>query len=652
MATEVGKDLERVFSNFEDSDKIATYMLPPCIKYRCVSPIGKASGAMALTEAEEGHMRGDKAENTIFQAIEKFGVQRHQPMVVFSNFEILKFIKNISDEQKALFAEQSGEIDFIIIHRCIGVIIIEVKSGGKKSRNARKQLESGEKFIKVFIPQNNAIPVFKVIALPNAPNTPSVHEGYINLRNEDLKNFENWWSRHFKTKDFSKEEKENIVDLAKSLCQGIATEAATIKVLDNVFKDIDKQAFLEGSFKKNVVGVERPKSLTLEEKLSFLNPEQLSIWNGKHQQIFCGASGSGKTILLQHKALECLKNGQKVIIFVPKPLNFFYEDFLKENQPFPSENCCIVYKQERIEELHSLDSKLKPEECNIFVDEFQKLCTELHNLASRVVEFIGRKQNDCLYRWISYDLHQIVRKSSLRTREGMDRSYKPFTTNGCLFSTITVLIEKHSFTHAQSLTTVVRNTPTIYEFLQKQISNHFSEDTSLDGIKPLSLPLHDLKCIGLDALCSATQNSKHLKMKPEYYKAYWYHEFYSGHQVSGPAVIEHTCKEVEDAVKLISDELDKWVIGKDYSKVAVLVSQKKLLDMLASKLISKKITVSGIGRKNNALVVDLAENSHSFEWLVVISVYTYSRSPDIDFFYRNYVSFSRAVVRLVCINIE
>ena len=106
----------------------------------------------------------------------------------------------------------------------------------------------------------------------------------------------------------------------------------------------------------------------MTKQFLFLNPEQLRIWEGPTRQIFCGAPGSGKTILLQHKALECAKNQEKVVVVVPFPLNKLYGEFFAQNKV--SENVDVV----DYAGFTSMDTKYpEPIKLNVFVDEFQVL---------------------------------------------------------------------------------------------------------------------------------------------------------------------------------------------------------------------------------------------------------------------------------------
>ena len=99
-------------------------------------------------------------------------------------------------------------------------------------------------------------------------------------------------------------------------------------MFSDVFKKIDNQNILGKNYEKTskeaVDGSEvvrktseRLKQEILAKQVLFLNPDQLRIWNGPQHMFFNGSSGSGKTILLQFKALKCARKGGKVVIVVP-----------------------------------------------------------------------------------------------------------------------------------------------------------------------------------------------------------------------------------------------------------------------------------------------------------------------------------------------
>ena len=195
-------------------------------------------------------------------------------------------------------------------------------------------------------------------------------------------------------------------------------------------------------------------------------------------------------------------------------------------------------------------------------------------------------------------------------------------------------MEKYGFEHAY-LATVVRNSLEVYEFVKKYIMQNSLVDPSSSVFKSYA---SNRKL--LDSLLGA--DDQHL-----------------GHQVSGPAVSTCICDGVEEACELICSEVKEYAKEGDqchYSRVAVLVPLKKgLVRTLTECLKGKNIPVCDIGSTEdgmieNAVVVDLAANARSFEWLVVISVCL--TSSERVGFYHNYISFSRSVTKLTRLKIK
>ena len=232
------------------------------------------------------------------------------------------------------------------------------------------------------------------------------------------------------------------------------------------------------------------------------------MWEGPRQQIFCGASGSGKTILLRLKALECIKKQEPVIIFVPRPLDSLYRGFFKKNAA-SSSMYNIVCTQEEL--------RKQANESHIFVDEFQAFCdtsVTFRLTAIPAVEFIGGKQAAQSYRWISYDWRQS----------------RPIG-DGRLFHSITALVKEYRFKHAY-LATVMRNSLEVYEFVERYIMKNSRMNPSSNILKLMG-----------------SEQSRTLLDHP-----------HLGHQVSGPAVSICTRDGVEEACELICSEV------KDYAK--------------------------------------------------------------------------------------
>ena len=250
-----------------------TCMFPPVFERGNPSPKEPASGAMPLKPSEVKAETGDDGEYTIFRVLEEFGRGEKQ-MAVFSKFKYKEFIESVLDKNlpkddidhflatlkkkdvapqeakdprgqgnndgekestpqenakptKKKKEKEPDEMDFVVIHQNIGVILIEVKGGEKFVKSvysrAKLQLQFGEKLIRgigELLLHDVHIPVFKVIAMPKVPlhRTPASEciQEYIDLRSRDLcnfpygehnfeehiafclSNFPNWWGKHFK----------------------------------------------------------------------------------------------------------------------------------------------------------------------------------------------------------------------------------------------------------------------------------------------------------------------------------------------------------------------------------------------------------------------------------------------------------------------
>ena len=671
--------LTRRWPNWKKEDR--TYMFPPVFRFRYTSPTGDAAGAVELNEAEKGYMRGDYAELKIFRLLEKFGREKCQPMFVFSQFKYKEFIEETKEAMRdmhPLFASLKdhfvgenvkGEIDFVVLHRRIGVILIEVKANEefKSSRyeEAKKQLKVAEDFVRVFLEAKGInIPVYKVIAMPSVPDEGNSSDGYINLRKihlgmddegnvQDLLPFEQWWGQNFTKGAFEEHEKKFLSLISVFVGQRV-TVSATAQILGRVFQIIDGQSFLLQSYRKvkkenNLEGTEstevgRPEkedASILARQFMFLNKEQLALWRGEKKQLFCGAAGTGKTILIQHKALECAKRNEKVVIFVPAILGKLYEKFFSSNkilslhfnyerdrQHFEHnsmEDCALKFfkkffgRSEPCDEkvlivticqlplfLNFVDSeKERVDEFHIFVDEFQSFLA-----SDSLKRFLIGHQSPSFYRWIAYDVQQLLSTDTLN-------NYIAF--QDLIFD----LCNTKRFYHAPSLQTVMRCTSEIFKTLKKFDEESFSKERT--------------------------------QREDEFAKKYWYLPQHLGHHVCGPQVIPHIKEKVSLDVnpdfyfEIIEEEINQWAKEDDtydLNKVAVLVPDKKWIEKLSSHLQEKGVSHCRIGDDKGGMVLDLMEHAQSYEWPVVIAIC----DKDLDGI--NYFPFSRAVTRLVTVEPE
>lgn len=120
------------------------------------------------TKQSDGQRVGDEAEKKVFYMLETFGKSEKQQMIVLSNFKFEPLAKYIVAERLEEATQgimegdategimkKDGEIDFLIIHRHLGLILMEVKGMEVKgtseeatsnaSKKAKQQLETAKR---------------------------------------------------------------------------------------------------------------------------------------------------------------------------------------------------------------------------------------------------------------------------------------------------------------------------------------------------------------------------------------------------------------------------------------------------------------------------------------------------------------------------
>ena len=627
-------NFSRVYPECENSSDHGPIMCPAAFPF--VAPRGEASGATPLNDIEEGTFNGDAAELKIFEALETFGGKTKQPMFVLTKFKFKDFTEQVL--QKILpadhptlvkFQHLQGELDFVIVHRRIGVILIEVKAMSEfikqEYRRAKKQLNNGEEIIQALLHGIEInVPVYKVIALPNVSDRGRVTSGFINLRTFNVGSYEDfqcWWTTNFVDPEveFGSSEQLKMQKLIAILVGQRCAVSSPAKVLSDVFKKIDTQSFLQRSFDKrdtvdepNVVRKTNEPELTiLAKQFMFLNPEQQCIWNGPRHQFFCGVAGSGKTILLQFKALECAKKGEKAFMIVPSRLTKLYKNFFKINNVLSK---IVVLPHERVLWKDSCWRNVS-EKCHVFVDEWQLLwrkgpqwCVRFV-ISSALRDLITLTKQDSCYCWITYDDKQSshVKPDSVKDWAFIYR----------IQQSIHVYFYNNAFCHAASLTTNMRSTIQVFSYWNGASRG----DTSLNQ-SHASFPLDK----------------------------YWSYPVYLGHHICGPSVTEMPISCSQVMLQAIKHEIESWAKGGEvytFHKVAILVKTEGLYWSLKSVLRKEHIPVCKAGDNYNGVVLEVEDNIHSYEWPVVITVIYTRNAPEL-----NYLMFSRAVTRLVVLYMD
>jgi hypothetical protein len=441
---------------------------------------------------EEDTLRGDDAEKLVFDALSKC----RQPMFVIRG---LKFTSSSPLLQSVLgkvlwksLNITDCEFDFVIIHRKIGVLLLEVASRDRKSkcrediRKLNKLKEIIEALLKVLSQTQdsvsnqanslvesqtqvqNQLEVYKVYVAPNDKLSPNENAAY-RLDKEALGDIEKWFELKFCGREFEDSQCEVLHKLCCVLV-GQRTEITTA-----TYDCIDKQEFLEQSYdkqnkkkrKRSVVSTrEHPGLSLLKEQFKFLNQQQLAVWEGPRHQVMHGVAGSGKTILLQYKALECARKGEKVTVYLPTTkLLVKYREFFEKNNA----QVTVTLFSNLLDFQHN-------QSCHIFVDECQLLLSETFGPRLDLVDV-----NENMYFWLAFDKMQVDQQNKYDSvNEG---KYKESSLMKLIEAVESKWIEKGF--EKTVLNTCVRCTTNIYLFIQEHMK--YSKVTLVDGYPTINV---------------------------------------------------------------------------------------------------------------------------------------------------------------------
>ena len=622
-----------------------TIMCPPLFPRDFISPVGDLPGVAPLKPHVLDTIRGDDAEEKIFEILKQFGEKENQPMFVLTKLKFTEFITYCIPAGQTI---ELAEIDFAIVHLNIGVILVEVKATEKwPKRKAFNQLSEGEKIIKGLLHEDSHIPAYKVVALPNMDGSGSCKDDFVILKKSDVGScqvFSHWMHSHFDAGKCGSQEKQELHNLLYKLVgqkTNVRSSLETVefsddvhpkKVLSKHYKNICSQTCLRQRYECSVAKGkgEKPTGLVktadkaglaeLSEEIIFLNSEQLCIWEcSNHHQLISGVSGSGKSIL-QYKALECARKGEKVIICVPSPLNKKYEAFFEAKN---ISSGVIIYTFENF-------VPKSEEKFHLFVDELQILFahdTDDMTKRSYLMSLLEKqKSSDNWFCWFAYDDSQFMTsRTPLRYKEFENTKFSPQCMSNSYYSAMTYIgIERltqiYRFVKSH-LKTVMRSTEQVFEFVK--------EFAHKDGIYSQIL---DSKQVYYDRKGYVPDPSG---------KEDW--QAMIGHRIGGLPVEEIETDVLKTVATNISSEVHKWTL----KEIAVLVTDDWILGDLS--LLCKRLCIPfcAIGEDKDALVLDHGGKSQSFEWPVVIAVCGSESEP-----YLRHLAFSRAVVKLVVISVK
>ena len=670
-----------------------TIMCPPLFPRDFISPVGDLPGVPPLKLRVRDMIRGDDAEEKIFEILKQFGEKEKQPMFVLSKLKITElFMKYCMPDQTFQDLKKRGEekkkkkkkekldveFDFAIVHLNIGVILVEVKATDKwPNSKAFNQLSEGENIIKGLLHEDSHIPVHKVVALPNMDGSGNCMDHFFILKKSDVgscEEFSHWMRSHFHAEKCGSQEKQELRNLLYKLVgertrvdssfERFSDDVHPAKVLSERCKNIWSQGFFRQRYecserkekgkkptadeldeltecstaeekgKKSmrlVKTADEPGLAVMAKDIVFLNPEQLCIFEGSIHQLISGAPGTGKTILLQYKALECVRKGEKVVIFVPPPLNKKYEAFFEEKE---ASSGVSIYTWEDFANLVPESE----EKFHLFVDELQILFANKKLTHFHLRSLLEKQKNfDNCYCWFAYDEIQALKTwdLDLLTHSNIKKFRGDFLWLICDFTDLRYQEKTGHYKFVEShLKTVMRSTEQVFEFVK-----NFAHKTGF-----YSAMLYPKE---------QRYKSDHGEDVPPFLKDDW--KGVIGHRVGG-----HQVEEVEtDSLKKVLES----ILGEVHEKrqklkeVAVLVTSDWMLKDLSSMCRNKGIPLCAVGEAKDALLLDHGGKAHSFEWPVVIAVCERGLQSDnqgssiLNYHGLWFLMCSRAVVKLVVFHV-
>ena len=446
-----------------------------------------------------GNAAGNDAEYDVLKAFCYYCLHTNQPAFIFSNIRWF-------DEKKP-----TGEIDIILVHKDMGIILVETKSDWqtKKSATASDQLSGArKKLIDLSHQKCSGAVTLDDSSFKNVKAFPNNHVEYITelgcfqLGNNHLKSYEcfnNWWRQ---MKGDSDSDGKNV-----SIYHQIIPQLFIMLQESPDWESDDDNSYIaetvewlknqefQNQYMKSIE-INDSENVLLQKEWKYITLEQCKAWVGKKHQVFCGPPGSGKTVLIQCKAAtlaHCDKEeGKNVLVIVPSHLVVKYQTFFKKHR---CENKIQLIAVTKFNDYHDLlhPSSVKQ---HVFVDELLYPLTvdepqhatileeQYKSFLERLLELL--KSSDDYYVWAAvhgYRLTESLLSEKFRFAECI--SLRNIThireiSHGCI-----CIDQMQSFTHKHV-------TPT--DHLSKQFKESFEEFCiSLQITMRTTKAIHDYK---------------------------------------------------------------------------------------------------------------------------------------------------------------
>jgi len=360
--------------------KYQTYLIPPRFEV-CGNQWIPEAGAN-FPELQERH--SDQNRETEKAVVEKFYTHcwnQKEPMFIFHSFKfenLASCMKHHNIETNENLGNQ--ETDLIIVHREIGVILVETKGmdvyDDAQHKKAANQLKNAEKLLRKLHNMAKNL-VKKVFAFPNLPNKKlnisncdSESDQIIYLLENDMIDFKNWWNKNIKGshQGFSTNHDIYCKLVPKLLCgRGDICLYLNMKNIKRIGRHETLKAI---AGKQPAIDIKPLQNIqtsfdTVKTHI-YLTPDQSIAWK-KSKQVICGPYGCGKTILLQCKAMELARHDHKVLVIVPNHLKQVYQNFFDKNLSKKCSNINLFSVEEFYENFDNYATQAKVR--HVFVDE-------------------------------------------------------------------------------------------------------------------------------------------------------------------------------------------------------------------------------------------------------------------------------------------
>lgn len=250
---------------------------------------------------EELHKQGnegEKAEKIVFDLLKSFGEQRNEPMFVVHSYNFKERISEVKSNFVSSKKWNIGEHDFVLVHRQVGFVFLQVKASVKTAKTyakAQKQIDKDRDAMKFYL-EEVGIPKHEIsktvvdklfsrfpgfVVMPNCPrpdSSVSTHaDGIFQEDCASVEAFARWWDRSIARSDHG--QKEELFNL-------LVTRFVGLVLISRCFAS---RQSIDDSFNALKINTKEQLKVHLDS-----SPDRWVV----------GPAGSGKTSLLIEKVIQ------------------------------------------------------------------------------------------------------------------------------------------------------------------------------------------------------------------------------------------------------------------------------------------------------------------------------------------------------------